>query len=500
MAVVLWLFTGMEFGLNFIRNVLIAGHFGASYKTDAYFGVYGLLLAFGLFANGLIQTAFLPVFARVKEQQGEQPARQLFWATAAALALTCVSLIGLWLLCSPVIIRLLFAGYTPQAKALVQSFFWQLAPAGVMAGIIPLISGVLYYHRHRLAPSFASLVSSLIILLSFIFLVRRFEINSLIIGVLIGTLFSVGIQYGAMRRYTASPCASRSCLQQHLPRMWGIAWPLLCSMGLIQVVSFWEYFLTSQMFGGALSVLNYAKGISELPARFVSVSAGAIAFPALVRCISAKRYPDFASAFLRYSRCVFLVLVPVSLFVAVAALPLVELIFARGNFSHTDALRVAAVLRIYVVGLVGVGMGFLLNYSFAALGATVQLAKASSLIVPLVLIFDLVAVRWWSYQGLAAGYVLLIYGMTLLLWSWLSKIAGGERMTLPMSFLVKILIAGLLAAGLVYAGLRLGLGPGASWLQRGEVCCATLTAAGLFYLFLLRRFNIQELPRCRRLA
>src|SRR3546814_11790525 len=87
-------YTGISRILGFVRDILIANAVGASPVADAFFAAFRLPNLFRrLFAEGAFNAAFVPLFARRLEQEGEASARR-FAEEALSLLVTALLVIS----------------------------------------------------------------------------------------------------------------------------------------------------------------------------------------------------------------------------------------------------------------------------------------------------------------------------------------------------------------------------------------------------------------------
>src|SRR3546814_5205112 len=79
-------YTGISRILGFVRDIMIANVIGASPVADAFFAAFRLPNLFRrLFAEGAFNAAFVPLFARRMELEGEAAARRFAEETLSVL-------------------------------------------------------------------------------------------------------------------------------------------------------------------------------------------------------------------------------------------------------------------------------------------------------------------------------------------------------------------------------------------------------------------------------
>ncbi|WP_336323412.1 lipid II flippase MurJ [Streptomyces lavendofoliae] len=113
-----------------------------------------------------------------------------------------------------------------------------------------------------------------------------------------------------------------------------------------------ERFLAAPLPAGAISHLNYAQKVAQLP-MVLSLMLCTVSFPVVARALAAG---DTGTARRRAERDLLLagVIVLVGAATVMAAAPqIVGLLFQRGAFDATDTAATAAVMRVYALGLLG---------------------------------------------------------------------------------------------------------------------------------------------------
>jgi putative peptidoglycan lipid II flippase len=164
-----------------------------------------------------------------------------------------------------------------------------------------------------------------------------------------------------------------------------------------------ERFFAAPLPAGAISHLNYAQKVAQLP-MVLSLMVCTVTFPAVSRALALG---DRERARRRVERDLTLagVVVLVGAAYVVACAPaIVRVLFQRGEFGPSDTAATAAVMRVYALGLLGQTMvGALIRPYFSAARPTwyPALSMAAGLLVTAA--GDAAAVRPWGACGIAAG-------------------------------------------------------------------------------------------------
>ena len=110
-------FTAISRVLGFVRDLLIAAVLGAGAAADAFFVSFKLAnLLRRLFAEGAFNAAFVPLFARALEGEGEEEARR--FAEEALAVMTAVLLVVVLVaeIAMPWLVRGLAPGFEPAGE------------------------------------------------------------------------------------------------------------------------------------------------------------------------------------------------------------------------------------------------------------------------------------------------------------------------------------------------------------------------------------------------
>ena len=139
-------YTGISRVLGFVRDILIANAVGASPVADAFFAAFRLPNLFRrLFAEGAFNAAFVPLFARRLEQEGEASARQ-FAGEALSILVTGLLVISAAAMAGmPWFIYLIGSGFSqdPEKLALAVDLTRITFPYLIFMAVTALLSGIL---------------------------------------------------------------------------------------------------------------------------------------------------------------------------------------------------------------------------------------------------------------------------------------------------------------------------------------------------------------------
>lgn len=216
-----------------------------------------------------------------------------------------------------------------------------------------------------------------------------------------------------------------------------------------------ERYLASPLPAGAISHLNYAQKVAQMP-MVLSLMVCTVTFPVVARAMADG---DWARARVRVERDLALAGIVVLLgaaYVTACAPQLIELLFQRGAFDAQDTASTASVMRVYSCGLLGHSLvGALSRSYFAGSRPTWYPAGAMAAGLFVTVAAGAVAVRLWGVHGIAAANAAGILTTAVLLLHGLGARRVAVRVGRVSAGLARLVLSAAAAAAAGWAAGRL---------------------------------------------
>ncbi|AZQ40423.1 murein biosynthesis protein MurJ [Streptomyces cyaneochromogenes] len=242
-----------------------------------------------------------------------------------------------------------------------------------------------------------------------------------------------------------------------------------------------ERYFASGLPAGAISHLNYAQKIAQLPMS-LALMVCVVTFPVVARAIAegdTRRARDRVERDLVLTAC--LVLFGAAVVVACAP-QIVQLLFQRGAFTAQDTATTAAVMRVYAAGLLGHTLvGALVMSYFSAARTTWYPLGAMVVGAFTTVALSAWAVQPWGARGIAAANAAGITVTALLLLHGLGPRTVPVRVRRVVAALARPVCAAGCATGAGLAGAGLFTSPALSV----AVGCACVAAVFLLLALVL---------------
>ncbi|MFQ5457339.1 MAG: murein biosynthesis integral membrane protein MurJ, partial [Myxococcota bacterium] len=211
------------------------------------------------------------------------------------------------------------------------------------------------------------------------------------------------------------------------------------------------YFATT--IPSAVSWLNYAFRLMQLPLGLFGVAVAAATLPAISRHVAEGQAGEFRQTLQHSLRLVFAINVPASIGLAVLGVPIIRIIFEHGRFLPADTDATAAALAFYAIGLFAYSGVKVLVPAFYALGRTRAPVTISVLSVGINVALNIALIGPMGYRGLALATSLASLLNFLLLVVFIRRAAGDIGSAGLLSALVRVAVASV-AMGIAAAGVH----------------------------------------------
>jgi putative peptidoglycan lipid II flippase len=391
-----------------LREIMVASYFGASGWTDAFNVAFRLPnLLRRMFAEGAFSQAFVPLLSQTRQTKTAAQTQELVDQVATALLwiLAAISLAGVLL--APVLVWLTASGLHPAA---FDSAVWMTRLMFPYAGLISLVAlsaGILNTWKHFAVPAVTPALLNLSIIGAAVALHKLVQpsIHALAIGVMLGGVAQLAVQWPALRRYAVVPR-----LRLHFVAAWrsdGVhrvvkqMLPASLSVSVAQVSIVINTQIASHLHAGSVSWLAYADRLMEFPTAILGVALGSVLLPSLSRAVACDDVAKYSTLLDWGLRLTLVLALPSAIALLLFAQPLVSMLFNYGRFDHADVLATASALRAYGIGLIALIGIKILAPGFYARQDLRTPVKIALLVLLCTQLMNLLFVPWLGHAGLA---------------------------------------------------------------------------------------------------
>lgn len=347
--------------LGFVRDVAIAGLFGAGPRADAFVVAFQFNnLVRRLLTEGALNSAFVPLYLRRRTDKGDREAGGFAGQVIGTVTLVLIGLAVLLALIMPLLMFVLAPGFAdnPTRFSLAIEIARLMLPYLVLAGPVAVLMGVLNANHRYSAAATATVLFNVVVLAAIALVVmlqsgdsdRSAWIVALSIACAgVCQLALVGIAIWAGRQ-SVMPLG---LLPREDARAFSaLAIPGLIASGIPQLTIIAGAMIASNA-PGAVSFLYYANRLVELPLGIVGIAVGTVMTPTLSQAFRGDDR-EFGLRALRHGLEMSIGLaLPAAIALALLAWPIVHILFERGAFTAADSDATASLLTALACGLPG---------------------------------------------------------------------------------------------------------------------------------------------------
>lgn len=445
--------------LGFVREAVIAYLHGAGEATDAYYAAFTLpdLMSYFL-TGGTLSITFIPMFSAYLARGDEEGGWKLFSTVATTMgALLLLATVAFEAL-APYAVAKLNPGFveSPEQLDLAITMTRIVIPAQLAIFFGGLLNATNYSREIFWPAALAPLVYNLCIIVGGVALNPWFGIQGFAVGVLAGAFLGpFGVPLLAAWRNVRFQFHF-SLKDPGFRRFVVLTLPLVLGVSLVTVDDWFLKYFGSMEADGAISWLTNSRKLMLVVFAVVGQAAGQAALPFLTRLYHEGKEAEMGVMLSRSLQRVLFLAAIGAFGLAVAAEPIVFIIFQRGAFTVADAEMTSTLLVCFALGLTAWSAQTLAVRGFYARQDTLTPMIVGTVIVGVSLPIYFLLVDRFDVVGLAlaSSIAMTLSALTTIV---VYRIRAGH---LPFGPLLKGLgrgvTVGVLAAAAAW-GTRLGL-------------------------------------------
>jgi len=479
---------GLSRVLGAVRELVIANTFGTGHNLDDYrvaFAVPDLL--FNLLLAGAISSAFIPVLSEHLAKHEPQRAREIAERVLNASILILTVGAAVLFVVAPLYVSLIAFGYSPKDHAFITDLTRILLLQPIFLGAGGMVIGILTAYQRFFAQALAPLFYNGAIIVAAALFAPRYGVTALAVGVVIGAMLHLGVQLPSLWRTGWRPTTALGLNDPGVRKVGRLMFPIALGLAAAQVNVFVDTVLGTSLPHGRVAALRYADTIAQLPLGTFSQALAFVLFPFLARDAAVRAMDSIRHRTALALRLNIFVLVPASVGLAILGVPIVAVLFERGQFGADSVRQTAFALTFFSLGLAGQAATALLVRVFYALQDVITPLRISLVVIGVNLATNVVLVHLLAQGGLALGTSIAATLNAVLLGRALrGRLTGLDGRAILQT--VRRAVIGVIPMALVVAAIVYGLTRGSTqggWRPLVTTLIAVAVGAGVYLLIQL---------------
>jgi putative peptidoglycan lipid II flippase len=325
--------------LGFLRDVVIAAVLGAGALADAFFIALQIPNLFRrLLAEGALNSAFVPLWLRRKQEDGERAARRFSEDVLGTLGAALAAIAVLCALIAPLLVALLAPGFAAESYLYAVYFLRLATPYLAIVGLVAVMAATLNAAGRVGAAAYGPVVFNIVMIAA-------------AGGVAIAGLGNSPV-VGAMFGLPEPPIAPQLSASGDVRRFFRMMLPGVIAAGIPQLTLIAGTIVASSS-PSAVSWLTYSYRLYELPLGIVSIAIASVVTPTIAAHVRADDHAASATAQSWALQVALGLALPAAVGLALIADPIVTALFERGAFTAHDSAAVAGALAAIALGIPG---------------------------------------------------------------------------------------------------------------------------------------------------
>ncbi len=335
--------------LGFVKQMVIAGSFGATMETDLVNLSYGFMGNLQYLLIQCLTTSVVTMYIHAREKGTEDAkcfaanATLVFGGIAAILS-------ALVFFLAPWVARLIAPTYSPEQLAQLSGYLRLFAPVLVFFVLGAVSQSLLHANERFISGELAIASQSVLVIVAIWLFQGQLGVNALSVGFWVYAIFSF-LYLGALARPYCRRLAGNPMKDPIIRQMLKMTLPLLAGYSLTYVNQLVNKILVSGLEIGSVTALEYGGVLNQLISTFITTFAG-ILFPYVIAQIARGAEQSAAELTVQSGLLMTSVFLPISIITVFCAEDIVQIAFGRGAFD-AKAVHVAALaLQGYAIGVV----------------------------------------------------------------------------------------------------------------------------------------------------
>lgn len=402
--------------LGLVRNMLLSQLYGTGIEASAFTAVSNLpLTIFDITLGTAISSAFIPVFNEKLSSEGEKKANR-FASNFLNIVLTfSVIIVALGIIFPDIAVSLVASGFNSDVELmeLACTLMRIIMPVMCFACCTFIFIGVLQSYGEFIAPSLVSLFSNLAMIIYLLFCNSKFGIYGLSVAFCFGWLLQAIFLVPFLKKKKFKYTFGFDLRSPDIKKVAILTLPLFVAALAQPINQLISTNLSSRISESGVSTVGYAYNAYFIVAGVFSYALTNMFFPEMSRKF-AENDTDGATVICKdMLSTVSAIIMPIMAFLCAGAVPVIKIIYERGEFTSADTLNVSALLVIYSIGMIFLSWQDILNKYFYSMQKSVipMVCASAGIVVNLVLSFILgsrYGLRGLAISTVVAGAVMML--------------------------------------------------------------------------------------------
>lgn len=358
--------------LGLLRDRILAYHFGAGIELDIYYAAFRIPdLLYASVASFVAVTVLIPfLLEKIDGKQGMTAAKDFVNSVFSAFVLFMGIVIAVVYVYTPSLGHLVVPGFSGETFDQYVRLSQLLLLSPLLLGISNLFGSMTQSLRRFFVFAAGPILYNVGIICGIFFLLPEYGIYGVALGVVIGALLHVAIQFPVLMHERIVPRLTFRIDWKEIGRVVRLSVPRTIALSSAQLATMVLIKMASSMQLGSIAVFTLAMNLQSIPLSVVGMSYSVAAFPTLAKLWTGGNKEQFSRQILSAARHILFWSFPAIVLFVVLRAQIVRTILGSGAFDWTATRLTAAALALFAISVVAQNLVLLFTRAFYAMGRT----------------------------------------------------------------------------------------------------------------------------------
>ncbi|MFH0853276.1 MAG: lipid II flippase MurJ [bacterium] len=485
---IIFLFTVFGFILEYGVRAVLANKFGNTEPMDAFLLATAIPVWIVTVLITTVHKSYIPLYTELQVARDDNSHHQLTSNILNIFAAGLSVLVIITIATAWWIVPLTLPNRSPEFQNLVRQILQVVLPFIAFSGVMSIGLSVLYAQKKFFIASLSIFLQKLLYFVLLLILSSSIGILAPAYGLTISGLAAFLIVLGYLIKTGRLRYAFTVSFRDPKARkFFRFFLPLIIGALIYKSVTVIDQYMAAWLETGSVTYVALSRLVVMVPIGLIGTTIATALFPDLSAASAQSDLSRLRAQILLGVRLAIYSIIPIIIIVNFAALPIIQLLFEHGEFSHSASIATASALQYNLGFLFGATLGALLSNTLYALQRIKTVVLVGVFGATVNIIVNLLLIPSLGYLGIALGASIGSLLTALLFAVIILKLIAGWKTRDFLPF-VKMLIVGLFSSGLTWWASRLFTEVTVFW----EIIGISLVAIST-YLLLSYVFRMNEL-------
>lgn len=314
---------------GFIREMIIAQSYGASFVTDAFRVAQGAPTLFFTCIGTALATALVPLFTQHISHGGKSEAFDFLRKLTSLILVITGALAIFGFLGSGWIVRLMAPGFRGETYALSVRLTRVLFPGLLFTALAFVTAGALQSMGQFSVPALMALPSSLLIIIGVPLLSKQYGIWVLAWAVFFGMMAQFLVQWPALRHCGYRYWWRFDLRDPSIRQMGALIAPVVLGTAILQINTLVDRMFASNLPVGSISVLDYSNRLTGLVIGIVITAVATVSLPKFSQLAASNERDKLTGKVGQAIGSLNALIIPMAVGLMVLRVPIVRFVYER---------------------------------------------------------------------------------------------------------------------------------------------------------------------------